>query len=303
MWNTKKGFNHICEKLEDTKLFEFIKTLKGVHSQEKICTTLKISRSTYYAKLNKKVSKATVRGERLTQEVFKVYEEHNKIYGAPKIHAVLNKLNFNCSLKLVQRIMKKLEIKSIIVKKYKAQNTKNRKEALAGNLLEQNFKTKRIVEKIVGDITYIYTSDYGWCYLASFLDLHTKEIIGWDFSTKMTTEIVLKALENANTKRKISGAIIHTDQGSQYTSSIYSDRVQELGGILSYSRKGNPYDNACIESFHSVLKKELIYVSKIRSYEETKESLFKYIEGWYNTKRIQRKLGFLSPLEFLQAIS
>ncbi len=274
-----------------------------MHSQEKVCAILKISRSTYYANYKKKTSKTELRRENLSKEILKVYEEHNKIYGAPKIHAVMNKLNFSCSLKLVQRIMQKLEIKSITNKKFKAQNTKNRRDPVAGNLLEQNFKASKTAEKIVGDITYIYTTDSGWCYLASFLDLYTNEIIGWSFSTKMTTEIVLKALENANIKRKIVGAIIHTDQGSQYTSSNYSDKVLELGGILSYSRKGNPYDNACIESFHSVLKKELIYRTKIKNFEETKESLFRYIEGWYNTKRIQRKLGFLSPLEFAQLVS
>lgn len=124
------------------------------------------------------------------------------------------------------------------------------------------------------------------------------EIIDWEFSPKMTADLVLSALNKAVIKQNISGAIIHTDQGSQYTSKIYTNTILSLEGKLSYSRKGNPYDNACIESFYSILKKESIYVLKIRTFQETKESLFKYIEGWYNSRRIQKKLGYLSPLEF-----
>lgn len=123
---------------------------------------------------------------------------------------------------------------------------------MAGNLLEQNFIAKKVAEKIVGDITYIQTTDYDWGCLASSLNLHTNEIIGWEFSTKMNTDLVLKALEKANSARKLVGTIIHTDQGTQYTSNIYSETIERLGGKLSYSRKGNPYNNACIESFRSV---------------------------------------------------
>lgn len=280
-----------------------INNLKNVHSQEKMCSVLNVNRSSYYASLKKKESPTTRRNRSLTQTILTIYQEHNKIYGAPKIHAILGRRDISCSLKLVQRIMKKLNIKSITRAKYKPQSTETPREPLAGNLLEQNFTTEKISEKIAGDITYIQTSDYGWCYLASFLDLHTNEIIGWEFSTKMTTELVLKALEKANIRRTLSGAIIHTDRGSQYTSHLYSETVESLGGKLSYSRKGNPYDNACIESFHSVLKKESIYLEKIKTFQETKESLFKYIEGWYNSRRIQKKLGYLSPLEFLKKLA
>lgn len=142
--------------------------------------------------------------------------------------------------------MKNLDIKSVIRKKFKPQNSKTCKELLAGNLLKQNFTTETVGEKIVGDITCIKAPDYGWYYLASFLDLHTNEIIGWDFSTQMATKLVLNALAKANVKRPIKNSIIHSDCGSQYTSNIYSDTVISLGAKLSYSCKRNPYDNVCI---------------------------------------------------------
>lgn len=190
-----------------------------------MCYILKVKKSSYYASFKKADSKTSLRKKEISQEILQIYEEHNGIYDTPKIHALLLRKGINCSLKLVQRIMKFLNIKSIIRKRFKPQNSKTCKEPLAENLLEQNFTIKTVGEKIVGDITYIKTSDYGWCYLASFLDLHINEIIGWDFSAQMTTELVLNALAKENVKRSIKNSIFHTDRRSQYTSNIYSDTV------------------------------------------------------------------------------
>ncbi len=136
-----------------------------------MCVVFKINRSSYYANLNKKVTKTALRHKKVSQAVLETYEAHNKIY------ETLKKLDIKCSLKLIQKIMQELQIKSITRKKYKSQTSKNLKEQLAENILKQNFKSESILEKIVGDITYIQTKDYGWCYLASFLDLYTNEII------------------------------------------------------------------------------------------------------------------------------
>ena len=103
--------------------------------------------------------------------------------------------------------------------------------------------------------------------------------------------------------KKLKGSIIHTNRGSQHTARNYRKKLSEEGMIESYSRRGNPYDNACIESFHSVLKKELIYTRADKSYEETKLELFEYIEGWYNRRRTQKRLGYLSPKDYLLKIS
>ncbi|MBC2854547.1 IS3 family transposase [Cetobacterium sp. 2G large] len=188
-------------------------------------------------------------------------------------------------------------------KKYKPQTIKSMVEAPASNILKQDFSTTSTNEKIVGDITYIYIKDFWWTYLALFMDLHINKIKGWDYSTTMTTDIVLKALSKLNLNSNLTGCIIHTNQGSQYTSNDYIAKVKNLDATLSYSRKDNPYDNACIESFHSVLKKALIYQSKPKTFEETKKSLFKYIEDWYNNHRIQKKLGYLSPVDYRKQVA
>lgn len=207
-----------------------------------------------------------------------------------------------CSLKHVQNLMREQGIMSITVKKFKPQGGSGTIEEKAGpNILEQNFSVEKINEKIVGDITYIHTKKDGWCYLSSFMDLYNNEIVGWSFSKNMTTELVLESLKMACIKRRdIKGAIVHTDRGSQYTSKAFKETVKAGEMRLSYSRKGNPYDNACIESFHSVLKKELIHHKIYETFDDAMSDIIEYIENWYNNRRIQKKLDWKSPREYLE---
>jgi len=166
------------------------------------------------------------------------------------------------------------------------------------NLLEQDFSTNSINEKWVSDITYIHTVKDGWCYLASVLDLHSKKVIGYSFSRTMTTDLVIQALANAyDTQTPERGLIIHTDLGSQYTSEEFTKYVQYKGMKQSFSRKGCPYDNACMESFHAILKKEEIQNVKYMDYQSATLALFQYIEGWYNRKRIHSSIGYKTPQE------
>ncbi len=119
----------------------------------------------------------------------------------------------------------------------------------------QDFSTTTLNEKWVADITYINTLRDGWCYLASVLDLHTKKMIGYQFACKMTVDMVLEAMENAvQAQNPGPGVIVHTDLGTQYTSEAFQEQLKKYEVIPSYSRKGCPYDNACIESFHATLK-------------------------------------------------
>ncbi|NLK23308.1 MAG: IS3 family transposase [Clostridiales bacterium] len=138
------------------------------------------------------------------------------------------------------------------------------------NVLKRDFTTTSINEKWVGDITYIHTIKYGWCYLASVLDLHSKKIIGYAFGKRMTNELVKKALSNAYYSQvpdKNKKLIFHTDLGSQYTSNDLKELCKKFNIIQSFSKKGCPYDNACIESFHSSIKKEEIYRNKYRTFQ------------------------------------
>ncbi len=133
-------------------------------------------------------------------------------------------------------------------------------------------------------------------YLASVMDLCSRKIIGYAYGTSMTADLAVQAVKNACLNVKdTEGIILHSDLGSQYTSQVFENYLTGKGILHSYSRKGNPYDNACIESFHSVLKKEEIYLHAYQDPVEARRAIFEYIEGWYNRKRIHSAIGYMTP--------
>ena len=262
-----------------------------------MCKVLGIARSTYYYLKTKKPSKRSCENTNIAQEIKAIYDESQGIYGAPKIHKIISK-KFTVSLKKVQRLMKNLGIRSVILKKYRPYSKKVKIEDRT-NILNQDFSTKDINEKWTGDITYIHTIKDGWCYLASVMDLHTRKIVGYSFGKNMTTELVIKALENAYISQKPDKDLIfHSDLGSQYTSLEFINYTKNKRIIQSFSKKGCPYDNASIESFHATLKKEEVYRFKYFDYNSARVKLFEYIEGWYNRKRIHGSIDFMTPNEY-----
>jgi transposase InsO family protein len=193
--------------------------------------------------------------------------------------------------------MRKAGIYSITIKKFRPQSNRKPIEARE-NVLQQDFSTSKLNEKWVADITYIHTLRDGWCYLATVLDLYSKKIIGYSFSRSMTTELVLQALDNAvSVQQPEPGLILHTDLGSQYTSEDFSQALKEQKTIPSFSRKGCPYDNACIKSFHAILKKEEVHHVTYLNFKSANAALFQFIEGWYNRRRIHGHLNFQTPQE------
>ncbi|MBG9983255.1 IS3 family transposase [Aerococcaceae bacterium DSM 111020] len=293
----KKGYGHIRQKVNQNELTEFITEHKDEFPIVKMCKTLDISRSTYYESLNKTESNRDRENREYTERIVQIHEESKKRYGAPKIHKELEKEGYSISLKQVQRLMKKVGIRSIIVKKFRPTASKQKIEGRE-NIIKRDFSTTTMNEKWVGDITYIHTLRHGWCYLASVLDLHTKKVIGHSFSRSMTKELVKNALENAYVAQKPDdGVIFHSDLGSQYTSDDFAEVIKKYKMTHSFSRKGSPYDNACIESFHATLKKEEVNHVQYLDFNSAKVELFKYIEGWYNRKRIHGSIGFLTPQE------
>lgn len=192
--------------------------------------------------------------------------------------------------------MKILGLKSIIVKKYNHNGNKKVDDTNKKNLLEQNFKAIKPSEKWVGDITYIYTKETGWTYLAIVMDLFDLKVIGWSYGVNMTSELVISAFRKAKIKRGIrEGMIFHSDLGSQYTSNEYENLLQENNVKHSYSKKGYPYDNASMESFNAILKKEEVNVNTYETFKEAKLAIFEFIESWYNNIRIHSTLDYKTP--------
>lgn len=188
--------------------------------------------------------------------------------------------------------------KSCTVKKYKATTNSNHKYPVSENLLNRRFIVNQPNQSWVTDITFIPTNE-GWLYLASVMDLFSRKIVGWSMDSTMTKELVMNALKMAYQRQKPKpGLIHHSDRGVQYASKEYQKLLKEYRMIRSMSRKGNCYDNACIESFHGILKRELVYQTKYKTREEARTSLFEYIEFFYNSKRIHSTLNYHTPNEF-----
>ena len=228
-----------------------------------------------------------------------VWLSSKKRYGSPKISKCLFNKGIKVSQKRVSRRMKVLNIHSITIKKYKPySSSKIDSTKQYPNLLKQNFKASKPSLKWVGDITYIYTIDDGWTYLATVMDLFDLKIIGYCYDKHMSSDITINALKMAVSKRPINDNLIfHSDRGSQYTSKAFETLLKDLNIKHSFSKKGYPYDNASMESFNSILKKELVYTKSFRNYQKTKLELFEYIESWYHNTRIHGSLDYLTPNE------
>jgi putative transposase len=268
---------------------------------EKMCKTLCVSRSGYYKWVQEKANENSYQKRRkaLLARILWLFLDSQKRYGSPKITKLLQREGWIVSERLVGKLMKENGLRSCVSKKFRVTTTdSNHTQPIAPNVLNQNFTTTAPNKVWVTDITYVPCRE-GRLYLASVMDLFTRKIVGWKLADRMTTDLVLAALDQAYKALKPSeGLIHHSDRGSQYASEEYRAKLQQYHMQASMSRKGNCYDNACIESFHSVLKKEFIYCTKFRTKAQAQQEMFEYIELFYNRKRIHGSLGYLSPDRF-----
>lgn len=185
------------------------------------------------------------------------------------------------------------------MRKYKATTYSNHHYPVQENVLNQTFVAERPNQVYMSDITNVPT-DEGWLYLASAEDLCSRKIAGWRGDARMTKELCIGALEQAYERqgRPTEPVLHHSDRGSQYASHDYQNKLREYGMVGSMSRKGNCFDNACIESFHSLIKRELIYQEKFKTREQALRRIFEYIEVWYNRERVHSSIAYLTPVEF-----
>jgi putative transposase len=268
---------------------------------EKMCKVLEVSRSGYYKWVEGKGNETSYQKRRkaLMARILWLFLDAKCRYGSPKITRLLRKEGWTVSERLVGKLMQENGLRSCVSKRFRVPTTdSNHHLPIAPNVLNQNFKTIAPNMVWVTDITYIACRE-GRLYLASVMDLFTRKIVGWKLGDRMTTDLVLAALDQAYTNQKPpEGLLHHSDRGSQYASEEYRARLKLYKMEASMSRKGNCYDNACIESFHSVLKKEFIYCTKFKLKSQAQQEVFEYIELFYNRKRIHGSLGYLSPDKF-----
>jgi transposase InsO family protein len=266
-----------------------------------MCEVLAVSRSGYYKWVQSQANENRYKKRRalLLARIMWLFMDSKKRYGSPKLTKLLQREGWTVSERLVGKLMRESGLRSCVSKKYRVTTTdSNHDQPVAPNVLNQQFSTSAPNRVWVTDITYVPCRE-GRLYLASVLDLFTRKIVGWKLADRMTTDLVLAALDQAfEAQRPAKGLIHHSDRGSQYASEDYQAKLRQYQMVASMSRKGNCYDNAVIESFHSVLKKEFIYCTKFQTKTQAQQEVFEYIELFYNRKRIHGALGFLSPDRF-----
>ncbi len=266
-----------------------------------MCQVLKVSKSGYYNWLKNQEREPTAREllrEEVKQKIAKSYHESLGTYGSPRIHHDLTKQGYTLSQKTVGRLMKEMNLRAIPELKFMNTTVADEEANHPPNLLNQEFKTEHPNQVWVSDITYIWTLE-GWVYLSTIMDLFSRKIVGWQMGTNMKTDLALGAFNMAIENRQPEpGLIHHSDRGSQYSSREYMTKLNDYGMKASMSRKGNPYDNACIESFFATIKKELVYRKRFNTRKEAIKAIDYYIRSFYNTRRKHSTLDYLSPTEY-----
>lgn len=281
--------------------YEFIEAHTDEHSVVKMCEVLGASTSGYYKWKGKQLQGETEREKKkaeIKRMINKSYYENYGTYGSPRIHDDLIEWGYHVSQKTVARYMKEMGLKAIPEEKYVVTTDSNHDMTIYPNVLNRQFDVDTPNTVWVADITYIWTVE-GWLYLASIMDLFSRKIVGWNLGPTMKKELTIEALKmSMATRQPDDGLIHHSDRGSQYCSKNYIQELNEANIQISMSKKGDPYDNACIESFHATIKKELIYRFRFETRAEAARAINHYISHRYNERRKHSKLGYLSPNNF-----
>ena len=266
---------------------------------EKMAKILGVSKTSYYNWINKKQSNKHFQDIILLEKIKIIFKKSDSAYGYKRVTKEIRKTEIH-NEKKIQRIMKENGLFAVQNKAFKPQTTIVDENAVfSPNLLEQNFYTDAPDKVWVSDITYININGK-FLYLCVILDLYSRKIVGWAMADHMKTSLLISAFTQAVRKRNpVAGLIFHSDRGTQYTSKIFRKLLKLKSMKQSMSRKGNCYDNACVESFFSSLKREKINKYKNIESEAMAHSLvFQYIEIFYNKYRLHSYLDYKSPEEF-----
>ena len=277
--------------------YAFIDRHKSEYPIDFMCRVLRASRSSYYEWRKGGVSKReSIRQERLA-EIKNIHAESRGTYGSPKIVRELKTRGKPANHKSVEKLMKDNNIRAKRSVKFKSTTDSNHKLPTAPNLLDREFTARKPNLVWVTDITYIAT-DEGWMYLATFMDLFSRKIVGWSMSARINADLVVDAFRMGVFRQTRAPLMVHSDRGSQYASDKFRAELRKHRCMRSMSKKGDCWDNSVAESFFATLKTELVHHEKYKSREQARLSVFDYIETFYNRKRLHSHLNYLSPEMF-----
>jgi putative transposase len=262
---------------------------------------LSVTKAGYLAWKRRGLSSRKQRDDVLREEIKTIHANSKRTYGAPRIKSSLADQGMKISRRRTNRLMREAGLVTKYQKKFVTTTKSLHAHGVADNVLNREFEAQKPNQKWVSDVTYLPTTE-GWLYLCVILDLFSRRVIGWSFSTTLETTVVLEALDMAERQRKprVEDALVHhSDRGVQYASDAFRQALRALKATCSMSRKGNCWDNAVAESFFKTLKLELDLESRpIGSRAFTRNTVFGWLEGWYNRVRKHSSLGYLSPVEF-----
>jgi len=264
-----------------------------------MCSLYQVSRSGFYAWRTREPSAQAQHRAALVEQIRHVHEASRHCYGSPRVHAELQAQGTRCSKNTIAKLMRTAGIRSKMRRRFVVHTTDSRHGyRTASNNLARQFQQSAANSAWAADLTYIPTAE-GWLYLAVVIDLYSRKVIGWATAEHLQAELPLAALRMALRARRPTGPLLHhSDQGVQYACDEYQQLLAKHGVQQSMSRRGNCYDNAVVESFFGSLKTELIHHQRYATREEARQSLFEYLEVFYNRKRRHSALGYQSPAQY-----
>lgn len=281
-------------------VYAFIEAEKTTHSVALLCRVLGVARSSFYAwRAARPAAVARQSSEdALAEEIRQIHADSRGAYGVPRVHATLRRRGLVINRKRVERMMAERRIRGITRRKRRGLTRPDKKAVPARDLLGRDFTAATPGTKLVGDITFLPTMQ-GWWYLATVIDLATREVIGYAMADHHRAELVVDALKMASGRGGLqAGCIMHTDRGSEYTSAQFRSLIAELGLRQSMGRTGSCYDNAAAESFFGLLKAEIgttVWDTRVHA----RADVFRFIEVEYNRNRLRKhpEHGYLTPVE------
>jgi transposase InsO family protein len=278
--------------------YAFVKEHSSQYRTSLLLSVLGASSSGYYTWLGREPSARAQANRVLTEKIAAFHKASRETYGSPRIHQDLVASGERVSVNRVARLMKRQGIQSKVARKFIVTTDSRNTRAPAPDRLQRAFRVERPNKAWVSDTTFIRTRQ-GWLYLAVVLELYSRQVIGWSMGNKNSSQLVEDALTMALWRRgEPRDIVVHSDQGSTYASGTYQRLLAQNALICSMGRRGECLDNAVAESFFGTLKNELVDHEDYRSRSEARQSVFEYIEVFYNQRRRHSTLGYLSPAEY-----
>lgn len=287
-----------------TEKFEFIDAERataadaaGLPTVARMCALVEVSKSGYYEWRHRSEGLTQRRRELLADKIAALFEAFNATYGYRRVHAELLRTGERVGPELVRTLMRDMDLVAVQPRPFRTTTEPDPDAPDSVDLVKRDFTAAQPGTKVVGDITYIRTWQ-GWLYLAVLTDCATREVIGYAMAEHMRTELVLDAVAMAmHNGRLETDCIMHSDRGAQYTSTEYREKLADLGLRHSVGRTGQCWDNALAESFFASLKNERVHHMVYPTRKAAKEDIARYIELFYNYRRIHSALGYRTPHE------